>query len=193
MNHAIKFQSLEALHAYARGRKKNIAHRLDRVICARIIKILGYQHLYTSGPLLIGATAFDSVAKQDELPSLMQLIPLAATLNMYVELRLIEARFSKSPPSVRFSTEPGHNRHELIDFMEKNGRPPLPGSAREELRHFQQEHLHRMKNLGIRIHWTSLIGFFAASGYRLEVWFIDATEPSQVRLPERLKHCRKSG
>jgi hypothetical protein len=135
---------------------------------------------------------FTEVAENSEMPGLMGLIKLAATLKMQVKLKLVTSDYSRRNPFVIFDMDPKRARKALIRFMEFNSSGPQAGSAPEELRQFQQDHLHNVRQNNIRIHWTSLFAFFKAAGYDMEVWLQDAADASEVKLPARLNRKRKT-
>jgi hypothetical protein len=182
-----KVTSPKDIPAWAAAKKVEITIAVCKVFFGRLKTIVGDGHVYSHGPLLLHAVIFQSLIYDWKLPSLLQLIGSAKQLGMHVELVLLHPGYVGHGDSVKFAMDRRFIRAALIRFMEDHSVKPQTGYEQTALRQYQQDYLQKIRKEGFDIHWTSVIGFFAASGFELQVWLRDAIPASQVKLPRGLK------
>jgi hypothetical protein len=182
-----KVTSKKDIPAWAAAKKVEITIAVCKVFFGRIKTIVGGSRVYSHGRLLLPAVVFQSLIIDWKIPPLLQLIKSAAQLGMQVELLVRRPGYAGHGDSVKFAMEPRFIRAALIRFMEDHSVKPQTGQALTPLQQYQQDYLQNIRKEGFDIHWTSVIGFFAASGFELQVWLRDAVPATQVKLPKGLK------
>jgi hypothetical protein len=173
--------------AWAAAKKREITIAVCKVVFGRIKTIVGSGRVYSHGRLLLPAVIFQSLITDWKIPPFLQLIGSAAQLGMQVELLVLRPGYAGHGDSVKFSMAPRFIRAALIRFMEDHSIKPQTGHEPTALQKYQQRYLQKIRKEAFDIHWTSVIGFFAASGFELQVWLRDAIPASQVKLPKGIE------
>jgi hypothetical protein len=76
--------------------------------------------------------------------------------------------------------------------MEESCLHPQPGFPPALLREHQEMYLRRVRQDSFPIDWASLIDYFAASGYEVNVYLKEATDASAVKLPLRFRRSNRA-
>jgi len=173
--------------AWAAAKKMEITIAVCKVFFGRLKTLVGDGRVYSHGRLLLPVVIFQSLINDWKLPPFLQLIRSAGQLGMHVELVVLHPGYGGHRDSVKFAMDRRFIRAALIRFMEDHSIKPQTGLEQTALRQYQQNYLQKIRKEGFDIHWTSVIGFFAASGFELQVWLRDAIPASQVKLPKGFK------
>jgi hypothetical protein len=185
MTSKFKLKSIKALNEYKKERREDIDNKVCRVLYARVKAKVGNADLNQAAPALIGHTVCQRSLKERRLPPLKALMCASDKIDAQVVLRL--KRLRNVGPNYPFYLELGRKfkRQHLVSMMKTLYFGYEAGCAPQELRKYQEKKLRDISRSGGRVYWDNLIGFFAACGYRMEVWLIDSTPAGNDRLMER--------
>lgn len=188
MNAKIKINETETLNQYVRRQLAEIDKKVCNVIYARAVGIMGYSGMRRGGAKLMGKFVYKCAIRDKRMPSLKQLNNAAAHLHLRVIILLndVGKRGRNCPLYLELDRE--LTRSALVSFMHAVHKSPKACLAAPALRSFQKEELRRISNNRAAIRWKSLIGFFAACGYEMNVWLEDTIPASEASLLSRLNY-----
>jgi hypothetical protein len=116
----------------------------------------------------LGKSAFSRIFGDERMPSLKQTIEIAAKLNMFVEIRARSA--GKKGISDRLLAEGKLNRKALMKLVERLALSSEQRHCDIRVKKYRAEKLRLLRHNSSKICWLTLIGYFAACGYDLDVW-----------------------
>ncbi len=137
------------------GRRKRRLHGTPFMICAHE---------------LLGKSAFNRIFGDERMPSLKQTIQIADKLNMFVEIRALRA--GSKDILYKLRVEGKLNRKALMALIERLARSSEQRPCDIRVKKYRAEKLNLLRHNSSKICWLTLIGYFAACGYDLDMWLI---------------------
>lgn len=168
------FQSMSEIHAY-KGEKLNALDiKITRYLMFQIreegrrqTRLHGIPFIITAHELL-GKSAFSRIFGDERMPSLKQTIEIADKLNMFVEIRARHA--GNKAISDRLLAEGKLSRKALMKLVERLALSSEQRHCDIRVKKYRAEKLRLLRHNSSKICWLTLIGYFAACGYDLDVW-----------------------
>jgi hypothetical protein len=184
----VKLNENETLSQYVLRQLTEIDKKICNVIYARTVNIMGYSGMRREGPKMIGKFAYKCLIRDRRMPSLKQLNSAATKLHLRVVIILAEEgkRLRNCPLVLELDRD--LTRSILVSFMHAVYKSPKAGLASPALRNCQREELRRISHNRAAIRWKSLIAFFAACGYEMNIWLEDTIPASEASLLSRLNY-----
>lgn len=168
------FQSMSEINAYKDAKLNALDIKITRYLMYQIreegrrqTRLHGIPFIITAHELL-GKSAFSRIFGDERMPSLKQTIEIADKLNMFVEIR---ARHSRNKGIThRLLAEGKLSRKALMTLVEKLALSSQQRHCEVSVRKYRAEKLNLLRHNSSKICWLTLIGYFAACGYDLDVW-----------------------
>ncbi len=117
---------------------------------------------------LLGKSAFERIFSDERMPSLKQTIEIADKLNLFVEIRARRAGNNGIPH--RLLAEGKLNRKAFTTLIERLALSSEQRRCDVSVKKYRDEKLKLLRQNSSKVCWLTLIGYFAACGYDLDVW-----------------------
>jgi hypothetical protein len=176
------------LDQYVQHQLAEIDRKLCNVIFKRAVHIMGYSGMRRNGPKVMGKIAYNCAIEERHLPSFKLLNQAAVRLDMTMVIFLKQEGQGIKASDFRFEVDKNMTRSQLLSFMRAVAESRKACLAAPELRSFQKEELARMRDTRAAIRWKSLIAFFAACGYEMNIWLEDNIPAWEASLLSRLNY-----
>ncbi len=188
MNTNIELTIDETLNHFVKNKLAEIDARVCKVMYARGLAILGYAGLRRQGQKLLGKFTYRCAITEKRMSSPRQMANAAARLHMRVILLLERPGKRGRNCPLYFEMDKELTRSTLLSFMQAIHKSPCAQASSPALRRYQRDELKRISQNREPIRWKSLIAFFAACGYELNVWLEDTIPASEASLLSRLNY-----
>jgi hypothetical protein len=167
MNKNYKVNSVSDLSLVSRRVQAQNDAYVTALLLNRLLQITGSEAAANQiGPERVGAFIWEHVFKGRHMPPLANLLTLAKAFDMQVTFKL--QRFDNDIVYDYIELNPKLDRRQLIFIMENFSR--TYGASTPELQQFQAEQIKELKRPSSRVSWRLLTRFFAAGGFRMNVW-----------------------
>lgn len=168
------FQSISEINAYKAEKLNLLDIKITRYLMFQIreqgrkqTKLHGIPFIITAHELL-GKSAFERIFSDERMPSLKQTIEIADKLNLFVEIRARRAGSNGIPH--RLLAEGKLNRKAFTTLIERLALSSEQRYCDASVKKYRAEKLKLLRQNGSKVCWLTLIGYFAACGYDLDVW-----------------------
>lgn len=168
------FQSMTEINAYKAEKLNALDIKITRYLMFQIreqgrrqSRLHGIPFIITAHELL-GKSAFERIFSDERMPSLKQTIEIADKLNLFVEIRARRAGNNGIPH--RLLAEGKLNRKAFATLIERLALSSEQRLCDVSVRKYREEKLKMLRQNSSKVCWLTLIGYFAACGYDLDVW-----------------------
>lgn len=168
------FQSMTEIKAYKAEKLNVLDIKITRYLMYQIreqgrkqTRLHGIPFIITAHELL-GKSAFERIFSDERMPSLKQTIEIADKLNLFVEIRARRAGNNGMPH--RLLAEGKLNRKAFTTLIERLALSSEQRRCDVSVKKYRDEKLKLLRQNSSKVCWLTLIGYFAACGYDLDVW-----------------------
>jgi hypothetical protein len=168
------FQSMTEINAYKTEKLNILDIKITRYLMFQIreqgrkqTRLHGIPFIITAHELL-GKSAFERIFSDERMPSLKQTIEIADKLNLFVEIRARRAGNNGIPH--RLLAEGKLNRKAFATLIERLALSSEQRRCDVSVKKYRDEKLKLLRQNSSKVCWLTLIGYFAACGYDLDVW-----------------------
>lgn len=168
------FRSMTEINAYRAAKMNALDIKITRYLMFQIreegrrqTRLHGTPFLITARELL-GKSAFDRIFVDERMPCLKQTIEIADRLNMFVEIRA--RRAENKDITHKLFAEGKLSRKAFMRFIERLNLSSEQRWCDDSVKIYRQKKLQLLRRNGSKLCWLTLIGYFAACGYDLDVW-----------------------
>ncbi|MBS1994457.1 MAG: hypothetical protein JSS83_28285 [Cyanobacteria bacterium SZAS LIN-3] len=162
------------LYLYSDLRMNRLKATFSRALHQRLKEKYGDVRTSNEARRLLGPELYDAIVNEEGFPPISHLIKLADILDVDLALVLTKSGYLMRSPMLKLNVKKKYLHTTLNEFMRNIYDQEQTRTATVDLRKFQEERLQYMERKS-RIHWKSLIQYFAASFYEMELLLVERT------------------
>lgn len=152
-----------------RNQLPGLNRKISNIIFFRTAELVGPEGLHRKGPKLLGRNSYECAIMERRMPPLRNLIPSLGAIGMrlIITLECPEGKGIQCP--IAMTMENKFVEKHLKSFLRTIYHGSFASSGTDEMRLLQRDKLRQLCSVRSRIRWDSLLAFFIACGYDVNI------------------------